>query len=48
MDIYYIGTTWKKALGVPVRLQSYLDNNSELLWDSMIVEVVDGNTNYFV
>jgi hypothetical protein len=31
MNIYYIGTTRKKALGVLVRLQSYLDNNSELL-----------------
>ena len=48
MGIYCMGTTRKKAAGVPLRLQSYLDNNSELLWDSTIAEVVDGNTNCFV
>jgi Transposase IS4 len=48
MDIYCMGTTRKKAAGVPLRLQSYLDNNSELLWDSTIAEIVDGNTNCFV
>jgi Transposase IS4 len=48
MGIYCMGTTRKKAIGVPPRLQSYLDNNSELLWDSTIAEVVDGNTNCFV
>ena len=49
MNIYCIGTTRKKAAGVPIRLQSYLDNNNnELLWDSTIAEVVDGNTNCFV
>jgi len=48
MDIYCMGTTRKKAIGVPTRLQSYLNNNSELLWDSTIAEVVDGNTNCFV
>jgi Transposase IS4 len=47
MGIYCIGTTRKKAAGVPIRLQSYLDNNSELLWDSTIAEVIDGNTNCF-
>jgi Transposase IS4 len=31
MNIYCIGTTRKKAAGVPLRLQKYLDNNSELL-----------------
>jgi Transposase IS4 len=45
MDIYCMGTTRKKAAGVPTRLQSYPDNNNELLWDSTIAEVVDGNTN---
>jgi Transposase IS4 len=48
MGIYCMGTTRKKAAGVPICLQSYLDNNSELLWDSTIAEVVDGNTNCFV
>ena len=31
MDIYCMGTTRKKAAGVPVQLQSYLDNNNDLL-----------------
>jgi type III secretory pathway component EscR len=31
MGIYCMGTTRKKAIEVPTRLQSYLDNNSELL-----------------
>jgi Transposase IS4 len=31
MGIYYIGTTRKKAAGVSIQLQSYLNNNSELL-----------------
>jgi Transposase IS4 len=31
MSIYYMGITRKRAIGVPKRLQSYLDNNSELL-----------------
>jgi Transposase IS4 len=48
MNIYCIGTTRKKAAGVPVRFQRYLDNNSELLWDSTIAEIVDGNTLCFV
>jgi Transposase IS4 len=48
MNIYCIRTTRKKAAGVPIQLQRYLDNNSELLWDSTIAEVVDGNTLYFV
>jgi len=48
MGIYCMGITRKKAAGVPLRLQSYLDNNSELLWDSTIAEVVDNNTNCFV
>jgi Transposase IS4 len=48
MGISCMGTTRKKAVGVPVQLQTYLDNNSELLWDSTIAEIVDGNTNCFV
>jgi Transposase IS4 len=48
MSIYYIGTTRKRAIDVPKRLQSYLDNNSELLWDSTVAEVVDGNTLCFI
>jgi Transposase IS4 len=48
MGVYCMGITRKRAIGVPIRLQSYLDNNSELLWDSTIAEIVDGNTNCFV
>jgi hypothetical protein len=48
MGIYCMGTTRKKAVGVPQRLQSYLDNNSKLVWDSTIAEVVDNNTLCFV
>jgi Transposase IS4 len=31
IEIYYMGTTRKKAIGVPPQLQSYLNNNSGLL-----------------
>ena len=31
IGIYCMGTTRKKAIGVPQRLQSYLDNNSKLV-----------------
>jgi Transposase IS4 len=48
MGIYCMGTTRKNAVGVPPRLQSYLDNNSELLWDSTIAEIIDYNTLCFV
>jgi Transposase IS4 len=48
MNIYCMRTTRKKAAGVPVQLQRYLDNNSELLWDSTIAEIVDRNTICFV
>jgi hypothetical protein len=48
MGIFCMGTTRKKAIGVPQRLQSYLDNNSELVWDSTIAEIVDKNTLCFV
>ena len=48
VGIYCMRITRKKAIGVPPQLQSYLNNNSELLWDSTIAEVVDGNTNCFV
>ena len=48
MGIHCMGTTRKKAIGVPQRLQSYLDNNSELLWDSTIAEIIDGNTLCFL
>ena len=48
MGIYCMETTRKKAACVPIRLQRYLDNNSELLWDSTIAEIVDNNINCFV
>jgi Transposase IS4 len=48
MGIYYMGTTRRKAVGVPQHLQNYLDNNSELAWDSTLAEVVDKNTLCFV
>jgi Transposase IS4 len=48
IEIYYMGTTRKKAIGVPQHLQSYLNDNNELLWDSKIAEVVDNNTLCFV
>jgi Transposase IS4 len=48
MGIYCMCTTRKKAIGVSQRLQSYLDNNSKLVWDSTIAEVVDNNTLCFV
>jgi Transposase IS4 len=47
MGIYSMGTTRKNAIGVPERLQSYLNDNSELIWDSTIAQVVD-NTLCFV
>jgi Transposase IS4 len=43
MGIYCMGITRKKAVGFPLQLQTYFDNNAELLWDSTIAEVVDGN-----
>ena len=48
MEFYCMGTTRKKAKGVPDHLSSYLNNNSALLWDSTIAEVVDSNTLCFV
>ena len=48
MGVYCMGTTRKKAKGVPLSLQRYLDNNSELLWDSTIAEIIDGNTVGFI
>jgi len=48
MGIYCMGTTRKKAIGFPLSLQSYLENNSELLWDSTIAQVVDNNTLCFI
>jgi Transposase IS4 len=48
MGIYCMSTTRKKAVGVPSQLQKYLDNNSELLWDSTIAEVIDNNTLCFI
>jgi Transposase IS4 len=48
MGIYCMGSTRKKAVGVPPQLQKYLDNNSELLWDSTIAEVIDNNTLCFI
>ena len=48
MGIYCMGTTRKRAVGVPSKLQKYLDNNSELLWDSTIAEIIDNNTLCFV
>ena len=46
--IYCMGTTRKKADGFPSHLQTYFNNNSELLWDSTIAEVIDGNTLCFI
>jgi len=48
MGIYCMGTTRKKALGFPSNLQGYLENNSELLWDSTIAQIVDNNTICFI
>jgi hypothetical protein len=48
MRIYCIETTRKKALEVPERLQRYLNNNSELIWDSTVAKVVDNNMLCFV
>ena len=48
MGIYCMGTIRKKAIGFPLSLQSYLENNSELLWDSTIAQVVDNNTLCFI
>ncbi len=48
MGIYCMSTTRKKAIEIPQRLQSYLNNNSDLLWDSTIAEVVNKNTLCFV
>jgi Transposase IS4 len=48
MGIYCMGTTRKKATGFPLELQSYLDNNNELVWDSTITQVVDDNTICFI
>jgi Transposase IS4 len=48
MGIYCIGTTRKKALGFPQQLQTYFNNNTELLWDSTIAEIIDNNTLCFI
>jgi Transposase IS4 len=48
MGIYCTGTTRKKAIGFPSSLQSYLENNNELLWDSTIAQVVDNNALCFI
>ncbi len=48
MGIYCMGTTRKKAAGVPLQLQQYLNNNSELIWDSTIAQVIDNNTLAFI
>ena len=48
MGIYCMSTTRKKAIGFPKHLQSYLDDNNKLLWDSTIAEVVDNNTLCFI
>lgn len=47
MGICCIGTTHKNAAGVPQRLKNYLNDNSALIWDSIIAEIVD-NTLCFV
>jgi hypothetical protein len=47
MGISYIDTTRKNATGVPKQLQAYLNDNSDLIWDSTVAEIVD-NTLYFV
>ena len=48
MGIYCMGTTRKKAVGVPETLQNYLNDNSNLLWDSTIAKIIDSNTLCFV
>jgi Transposase IS4 len=48
MGIYYMDTTRKRATGVPQSLQRYLNNNSKLVWDSTIGEIVDSNTLCFI
>jgi hypothetical protein len=46
-DLLY-GHYSQKGYGVPDGIQSYLENNSELIWDSIIAEIVDNNTLCFV
>lgn len=48
MGIYCMGTTRKKAAGVSVQLQRYLNDNSELLWDFTIAQVINNNTLVFI
>jgi Transposase IS4 len=47
ISISYMGTTRKNATGVPKQLQAYLNDNSDLIWDSTVAEIVD-NTLCFV
>ena len=48
MNIYCMDTTRKKATDVSLSLQSYLNDNSELLWNSMIAEVINSNVLCFI
>jgi Transposase IS4 len=43
-----MGTTRQNATGIPISLIQYLADNSKLLWDSTIAEIVDKNTLCFV
>jgi type III secretory pathway component EscR len=48
MGIYCMGTTRKKATGFPSKLQAYLDNNHNLVWDSTLAQIIDNNTICFI
>jgi Transposase IS4 len=48
MDIYCMGTTRKNASGVPKYLQTHLDDNSALIWDSTVSQIVGDNALCFI
>lgn len=48
MNIQCMSTTRKRVIEFPLHLQSYLNNNHELLWNSTIAEIVDNNTLCFI
>jgi Transposase IS4 len=47
LKAYLLWISTKNAIGVPKQLQAYLNDNSELVWDSTVAEIVD-NTLCFV
>ena len=48
INIYCMNIIHKKTKDVSLSLQRYLDNNSKLLWDSIIAEIINGNTVGFI